>query len=124
MQVFLAHVVVDTHDAAFQNGEGTFRCVRMDVTANVFMCAVGYAVVSASVLRTDTLIGPEIVRKDASLLVHKLADSTFQRLAAHIRHNTTANPAMPLDRRKDWRFIGSASALAYALVAGLPRPMP
>jgi hypothetical protein len=56
MQVFPAYAVINPHDAALQESEGTFRRIRVDVAANVFMCAVGYAVVTASILRTDALV--------------------------------------------------------------------
>ena len=84
VQVFLAHAVVDSHDAALQKSKGTFRRIRVDVAANVFLCAVSNRVVTACEVRTDADVGSEIVREDARLIVHHFTDSTFQRLAGRV----------------------------------------
>src|SRR5258708_6709755 len=68
MQIFFAHAVVDSHDAALQKREGTLCRVRMDVAANILFRAVADRLVPASEFPADAVVSREVIRHDARLL--------------------------------------------------------
>ena len=47
MQIFLADAVVDADDSPFQKGERAFRCVGVNVAANIFPRAMCNGVMAA-----------------------------------------------------------------------------
>jgi hypothetical protein len=112
-QIFLAHVVVGAYNAALQETPKAFDVVRVNLTPNIFPCAVlGRRMGNVAV---QIVVGLILVRRnERHFVVNDVADETRKRASILSADHTADHVALASDSADDSSF-----AVAYSLAERL-----
>lgn len=100
LKIQLAHVVIYAVNPALQQSEGTFRLVRVNVAASVFLLAM----VDCLMRQEHLAHGPiqsEVIGHDARAAVDHFVHCGLQRVRRHIGNYSAVDAAITFYRCKD-----------------------